>query len=98
MAVPRPPDAQNTHGHTGEEGDVAKLAPECRVGGGDGEADQAHIIAALVARQPDGSAAQGSGVADAALALARGEEVDKLVYVPFEPVTSRNIDAYLAEN
>ncbi len=42
--------------------------------------------------------AQGSGAVVAALALARGEEVDKLAYVPFEPVTSSNIDTYLAES
>ena len=44
------------------------------------------------------AAGQGSGALDAALALARGEEVDQKVYIPFELVTPANIDDYLSAN
>ncbi|SPH25070.1 D-galactose-binding periplasmic protein [Defluviimonas aquaemixtae] len=44
------------------------------------------------------AAGQGSGALDAALKLARGEEVDQKVYIPFELVTPANIDDYLAKN
>ncbi|WP_146588773.1 sugar ABC transporter substrate-binding protein [Puniceibacterium confluentis] len=44
------------------------------------------------------AAAQGSGALDAALKLARGEEVDQKVYVPFELVTPDNIGNYLSQN
>ena len=41
---------------------------------------------------------QAAGAVDAALALARGEAVDQVVYIPFELVTSENMDAYAAKN
>jgi inositol transport system substrate-binding protein len=44
------------------------------------------------------AAAQGGGALDAALKLAKGEAVDKKVYVPFELVTPANIDNYLKKN
>jgi inositol transport system substrate-binding protein len=44
------------------------------------------------------AAAQGSGSLGAALSLARGEEVEKEVWVPFELVTPDNIDDYLSRN
>jgi inositol transport system substrate-binding protein len=44
------------------------------------------------------AAAQGSGALDAAVKLAKGEAVEKKVYVPFELVTPANIDGYLAKN
>ena len=44
------------------------------------------------------AAAQGSGSLDAAVKLAKGESVDKKVYVPFELVTPANIDNYLKKN
>jgi inositol transport system substrate-binding protein len=44
------------------------------------------------------AAAQGSGALEAALKLARGEPVEKKVYVPFELVTPKNIGDYLAKN
>lgn len=44
------------------------------------------------------AAGQGSGALDAALKLARGEEVEQKVYIPFELVTPANIDNYLAKN
>jgi inositol transport system substrate-binding protein len=44
------------------------------------------------------AAAQGAGSLDAALKLAKGEAVDKKVYVPFELVTPANIDNYLKKN
>ncbi|TIM29216.1 MAG: sugar ABC transporter substrate-binding protein [Mesorhizobium sp.] len=42
--------------------------------------------------------AQGGGGIDAALALARGEKVDRVVYVPFELVTPANMHDYLNKN
>jgi inositol transport system substrate-binding protein len=44
------------------------------------------------------AAAQGSGAVDAAVKLAKGEAVDKEVWVPFELVTPANIQDYLAKN
>lgn len=42
--------------------------------------------------------AQAAKAVDAALALARGEAVDQVVYIPFELVTPKNMDAYAAQN
>ncbi|WP_138471933.1 sugar ABC transporter substrate-binding protein [Poseidonocella sp. HB161398] len=44
------------------------------------------------------AAGQGEGALDAALALARGEEVDRTVWVPFELVTPANMRDYVAAN
>ncbi|KMK68992.1 sugar ABC transporter substrate-binding protein [Puniceibacterium sp. IMCC21224] len=44
------------------------------------------------------AAAQGSGALDAALKLARGEDVERKVYVPFELVTPDNIGDYMSQN
>lgn len=44
------------------------------------------------------AAAQGSGSLNAALALARGEDVPRVVWIPFELVTPANIDGYLSQN
>ncbi len=44
------------------------------------------------------AAGQGHGALDAALKLAKGDHVDKKVYVPFELVTPANVDQYLAKN
>ena len=44
------------------------------------------------------AAGQGSGALDAALAFARGESVDREVWVPFELVTPANIENYLSAN
>ncbi|OSQ50554.1 sugar ABC transporter substrate-binding protein [Marivita geojedonensis] len=41
---------------------------------------------------------QGEGSVDAALALARGEDVDQKVYIPFQLVTPANIDNFLSKN
>lgn len=41
---------------------------------------------------------QGEGSVDAALALARGEDVDQKVYIPFQLVTPENVDEFLDEN
>lgn len=41
---------------------------------------------------------QGAGSLDTAIALARGEEVDQSVFIPFKLVTPANIDEYLAKN
>lgn len=43
-------------------------------------------------------AAQGAGAVDTALALARGEEIESKVYIPFELVTPDNIDSYMTSN
>jgi ABC-type sugar transport system substrate-binding protein len=42
--------------------------------------------------------AQAAGAVDAALALARGEAVDQVVYIPFELVTPDNMKDYAAMN
>lgn len=44
------------------------------------------------------AAGQGAGALDAALKLARGEDVDQKVYIPFELVTPANIGDYLSKN
>ena len=44
------------------------------------------------------AAGQGQGAVDAALKLARGEEVENKVYVPFELVTPANLAEYQARN
>lgn len=44
------------------------------------------------------AAGQGSGAINAAVALARGEEVDQKVYIPFQLVTPANIDGFLSKN
>ncbi len=41
---------------------------------------------------------QGAGALDTALALARGEEVDNSVFIPFKLVTPGNVDEYLTKN
>ncbi len=44
------------------------------------------------------AAGQGQGSVDAALKLAKGEAVDKKVYIPFELVTKETLDKYQAKN
>lgn len=44
------------------------------------------------------AAGQGQGAVDAALKLARGEDVDRKVYIPFQLVTPDNIGDYLEKN
>ncbi|WP_113438195.1 sugar ABC transporter substrate-binding protein [Rhizobium cremeum] len=44
------------------------------------------------------AAGQGKGALDAALKLAKGEAVDKKVYIPFELVTPANLKDYQAKN
>jgi inositol transport system substrate-binding protein len=44
------------------------------------------------------AAGQGSGAINAAVALARGEDVDQKVYIPFQLVTPANIDLFLSKN
>jgi len=41
---------------------------------------------------------QGAGALDTALKLAKGEKVDKKVYIPFQLVTPANIGDYLSKN
>jgi ABC-type sugar transport system substrate-binding protein len=42
--------------------------------------------------------AQGSGSLDAAVSLAKGEQVDSAVWIPFELVTPANMADYMAKN
>ena len=44
------------------------------------------------------AAAQGTGALDAALQIARGEDLPNVVWIPFELVTPANIDEYLSKN
>ncbi len=44
------------------------------------------------------AAGQGQGSIDAAAKLARGEEVDQKVYIPFQLVTPENMSDYLSKN
>jgi inositol transport system substrate-binding protein len=44
------------------------------------------------------AAGQGAGALDAALKLAKGENVPQKVYIPFELVTPDNINKYLSKN
>ncbi len=71
-----------------------------QVGGVDATQD---ALAAMQAGDLDvtvfqNAAAQGSGSLNAAVALAKGEAVEKAVWVPFELVTPANIGDYLAKN
>ncbi len=42
--------------------------------------------------------AQGSGALDTAVKLAKGEKVEREVWVPFELVTPANLKDYVAKN
>ncbi len=60
-------------------------------------------LAAMAAGELDVSvfqnaAGQGKGAVDAALKLAKGEMIDKKVFVPFELVTPANLKDYQAKN
>ncbi|TIO88370.1 MAG: rhizopine-binding protein, partial [Mesorhizobium sp.] len=44
------------------------------------------------------AAGQGAGALDAALKLAKGEKVERKVYIPFQLVTPANIDKFLKKN
>jgi ribose transport system substrate-binding protein/inositol transport system substrate-binding protein len=44
------------------------------------------------------AAGQGHGALDAAMKLAKGEKVDRKVYIPFELVTPANMDQYTTKN
>lgn len=73
---------------------------EIVVGGVDATQD---ALAAMAAGDLDvtvfqNAAGQGAGALDAALRLAKGEEVDQKVYIPFELVTPANIDNYMTKN
>lgn len=70
------------------------------VGGVDATQD---ALAAMAAGDLDvtvfqNAAGQGSGALDAALALARGEAVDREVWIPFELVTPANLADYQNKN
>lgn len=73
---------------------------EMLVGGVDATQD---ALAAMKAGELDvtvfqDAAGQGKGAVDAALALARGETVEKKVYVPFQLVTPENMDKFVTMN
>ena len=70
------------------------------VGGVDATQD---ALAAMAAGDLDvtvfqDAAGQGSGAINAALQLARGEDVDQKVYIPFELVVPSNMEEYMAKN
>ncbi|MBI3673342.1 MAG: sugar ABC transporter substrate-binding protein [Rhizobiales bacterium] len=70
------------------------------VGGVDATQD---ALAAMQAGDLDATvfqdaAGQGAGALDAALKLAKGEKVDKKVYIPFQLVTPANIDKFIKKN
>ncbi|APG94308.1 sugar ABC transporter substrate-binding protein [Sinorhizobium americanum] len=70
------------------------------IGGVDATQD---ALAAMAAGDLDvtvfqNAAGQGQGSVDAALKLAKGEAVEKKVYIPFELVTKDNLDKYQAKN
>jgi inositol transport system substrate-binding protein len=44
------------------------------------------------------AAGQGAGALDAAVKLAKGEKVDKKVYIPFQLVTPANMDKFMKKN
>ena len=76
--------------------DMAKVV----VGGVDATQD---ALAAMQAGELDATvfqdaAGQGAGALDAALKLAKGEAVDKKVYIPFQLVTPANIGDFLKKN
>jgi inositol transport system substrate-binding protein len=73
---------------------------EIVVGGVDATQDALQAMAAgdLDVTVFQNAAGQGAGALGAALALAKGEEVDQKVYIPFELVTPANIDEYLSKN
>lgn len=70
------------------------------IGGIDATQD---ALAAMGAGQLDvtvfqDAAGQGSGALEAAIALAAGEDVDQIVYIPFQLVTPANIGDYTSRN
>ncbi|WP_438755089.1 sugar ABC transporter substrate-binding protein [Pararhizobium sp. O133] len=70
------------------------------IGGVDATQD---ALAAMAAGDLDvtvfqNAAGQGQGALDAALKLAKGEKIEKKVYVPFELVTPENLKDYQAKN
>jgi inositol transport system substrate-binding protein len=70
------------------------------IGGVDATQD---ALAAMAAGDLDvtvfqNAAGQGKGALDAALKIARGETVEKKVYIPFELVTPANLKDYQAKN
>jgi hypothetical protein len=70
------------------------------VGGVDATQD---ALAAMKAGDLDATvfqdaAGQGAGALDAALKLAKGEAVDKKVYIPFQLVTPANMDNFIKKN
>jgi inositol transport system substrate-binding protein len=44
------------------------------------------------------AAGQGKGAVDAALKLAKGDKVEKKVYIPFQLVTPENVKDFVKKN
>jgi len=79
---------------------AGKSMEEVIVGGVDATQD---ALAAMAAGELDvtvfqDAAGQGKGAVDTALKLARGEAVDKKVYIPFQLVTPANMDQFTSKN
>ena len=79
---------------------AGKKPSDTPVGGVDATQDALAAMKAgdLMATVFQNAAGQGSGAVDTALKLAKGDKVDKKVYIPFELVTPENIDKYLKKN
>jgi ABC-type sugar transport system substrate-binding protein len=79
---------------------AGKSMDEVIVAGVDATQD---ALAAMAAGELDvtvfqDAAGQGKGSVDTALKLARGETVEKKVYIPFQLVTPANMDQFTAKN
>ena len=70
------------------------------VSGVDGTADALAAMKAggLKVTVFQNAAAQGQGAVDTAVKLAKGEKVDSKVWIPFELITSANMDKYVKKN
>ena len=79
---------------------AGKKPSDTPVGGVDATQDALVAMKAgdLAATVFQNAAGQGKGALDAAIKLAKGEKVDKKVYIPFELVTPENVDKYLKKN
>ena len=70
------------------------------VGGVDATQDALAAMKAgdLAATVFQDAAGQGKGSLDAAIKLAKGEKVDRKVYIPFQLVTPENLDKFIKKN
>ena len=79
---------------------AGKKPSDTPVGGVDATQDALAVMKSgdLMATVFQNAAGQGSGSVDTAVKLAKGEKVEKKVYIPFELVTPENVDKYLKKN